>query len=98
MGKMVYVDIQGCERKSVMKYNMKPLFGETAESDDNDETHVVGMHVRIKWAHDIFEGIIFPEQGKTGAIVKVTRCYVWVLLDGSCTRTVEQKQQDTFKK
>jgi len=96
--KMVYVDIEGCGRKRIMKYNIKPLFGKTMESDDDDETHVVGMHVQIKWACDIFDGIIFPEEGKMGAIVKVTWCYVWVLLDGSCTRSQEEKEQDTFKK
>jgi len=98
MAKMVYIDIKGCGRKRIMKYNIKPLFGKTVESDDDDETHVVGMHVQIKWAHDIFDGIIFLEEGKMGAIVKVTQCYVWVLLDGSHTRTQEEKQQDTFKK
>ena len=43
--KVIYVDIEGCGRKCIMKYNIKPLFGKTVESDDDDETHVVGMHV-----------------------------------------------------
>ena len=91
--KMVYVDIGRSGTKRIVKYNMKLLCAETTEFDneDDDDIHVIGMHVGIKWACDMFDVVIFPEQGKVGEIVKVIWCYVLVILHGRYVTTQDKK-------